>query len=205
MGLRLLTFPTEVGASERSFGGRQRRSAVCSPRRSGVALMCRRSLRVRRPHTLCFAPDSPVRVCRGGGDPGIFMPPSAVDGTIVIDAAVKPDGDWFRPNSAATITVENPQKRTLVGPRTKTAWPNGGHPSQSRRQIVRADPSLCVANRRDRRGVTIWVVSFISLILAGWFWQAARTNMRSANSRFVTEDETRVAMGYVLWDPSTSV
>jgi len=53
-------------------------------------------------------------------------------------------------------------------------------------------------------GVTIWVVSFISLILAGWFWQAARTNMRSANSRFVTEDETRVAMGYVLWDPSTS-
>ncbi|MGC5778832.1 hypothetical protein [Methylobacterium sp. NFXW15] len=49
----------------------------------------------------------------------------------------------------------------------------------------------------------IWVGSFISLILAGWFWQAARNNMRSANARFVTEEETRVAMGYVAWDPST--
>lgn len=53
-------------------------------------------------------------------------------------------------------------------------------------------------------GVAIWVVSIISLILAGWFWQAARTNMRSANSRFVTDEEARVAMGYVSWDPSTS-
>lgn len=53
-------------------------------------------------------------------------------------------------------------------------------------------------------GVAIWIVSFISLILAGWFWQAARTNMRSANSRFVTEEESRIAMSYVAWDPSTS-
>lgn len=53
-------------------------------------------------------------------------------------------------------------------------------------------------------GVAIWVVSFISLILAGWFWQAARTNMRSSNSSFFTEEEARVAMGYMAWDPSTS-
>ncbi len=44
-------------------------------------------------------------------------------------------------------------------------------------------------------GVAIWVVSIVSLVLAGWFWQAARTNMRSANSRFVTDEEARVCNG----------
>ncbi|GEN01813.1 hypothetical protein MRA01_63520 [Methylobacterium radiotolerans] len=52
--------------------------------------------------------------------------------------------------------------------------------------------------------VAIWLVSFASLILAGWFWQAARTNMRSALTRFVNEEEARVALGYVAWDPTTT-
>lgn len=52
--------------------------------------------------------------------------------------------------------------------------------------------------------VAVWLVSFASLILAGWFWQAARTNMRSALARFVNEEEARVALGYVAWDPTTS-